>query len=160
MTDNTTDTEARSIGTLKRLFNVSLSRRQQLRILSALVVVGLFLMMTVGGAAAQTTTTTSTTSSSSTINICSSQNALIPIANAIIQISLFGGLAGFVVTYFSTTAVETLPVGQDTKERVRDHRSSAMKSTLKIIAIGPIGWLVITFADLPWASCINLNPFF
>jgi hypothetical protein len=94
------------------------------------------------------------------VNVCEDAGALAGIANAVIQLSIYGGGAGVAVTYFMTSAGETLPVGPETMEKLRSYRSQAFGGAIKLLAAGPVLWIIIQAANLPWAGCIELNPFF
>lgn len=92
------------------------------------------------------------------VDICST-SFLPGMANAIIQLCIYGGGIGFLVTWQGTNLVETLPVGKETKKKLRSYRSSSMSAFLKVLLAGPILLLIVNFANIPWASCIDPVPF-
>lgn len=123
-------------------------------ILTTALTVCLVITLLSGGVAAQEESESET----GTVEICENASSLVSLVNAVLQLSIIGGIIGMVVTYFGTNAVEGFPVGKDTKEKLRETRKRSLSAGIKVIAAGPLLFLLINFADLPWASCISLNP--
>jgi hypothetical protein len=93
------------------------------------------------------------------VNICDT-GFLPQIANAIIQLCIYGGGAGMFLTVMSTSAVESLPsLGEEQRQSLKRARRFSISAGGKLFAIGPISILIIEATGMPWAQCINLFPF-
>lgn len=93
------------------------------------------------------------------VNIC--ETGFLPqVANAIIQLCIYGGGVGMFLTVMSTSAMESLPsLGEEQREQLKRARRFSISAGAKLLAIGPIAILIIEATGMPWASCINLFPF-
>jgi hypothetical protein len=93
------------------------------------------------------------------VNICDT-GFLPQIANAIIQLCIYGGGAGMFLTVMSTSAMESLPgLGDEQRQNLKRARRFSISAGGKLFAIGPISILIIEATGMPWAQCINLFPF-
>jgi hypothetical protein len=93
------------------------------------------------------------------LNICNT-GFLPQIANAIIQLCIYGGGVGMFLTVMSTSAMESLPsLGEEQRQNLKRARRFSISAGGKLFAIGPISILIIEATGMPWASCINLFPF-
>lgn len=93
------------------------------------------------------------------VNICDT-GFLPQIANAIIQLCIYGGGAGMFLTVMSTSAMESLPsLGEEQRQSLKRARRFSISAGGKLFAIGPISILIIEATGMPWAQCINLFPF-
>lgn len=93
------------------------------------------------------------------INICDT-GFLPQIANAIIQLSIYGGGVGMFLTVMGTSAMESMPsLGEEQRQNLKKARRFSISAGAKLFAIGPISILIIEATGMPWADCINLFPF-
>jgi|AntRauTorcE11898_2_1112593.scaffolds.fasta_scaffold03138_2 hypothetical protein len=93
------------------------------------------------------------------LNICNT-GFLPQIANAIIQLCIYGGGVGMFLTVMSTSAMESLPsLGEEQRQNLKRARRFSISAGGKLFAIGPISVLIIEATGMPWAQCINLFPF-
>jgi hypothetical protein len=122
-------------------------------LLKRIAILGLILLAATGGAAAQTDDTQTTNP------ICDSNNELStfqPLMNGVLQLSVFLGVSGAVVSYFGTTAVESLPVGAEKRESMKQLQSRAFGAALKLLFGGAaMSFVLSQVFDI---SCLNLVP--
>lgn len=94
-----------------------------------------------------------------TIEICNQDSHLTTLINAVVQLAMWGGVIGAVVTYMVANFARTLPVGESQKEKIKRLRKRAVSASIKVVLAGPLAILVFDAAGFQWATeCIDLIP--
>ncbi|EMA17306.1 hypothetical protein C435_11415 [Haloarcula marismortui ATCC 33799] len=131
---------------------ISSSQRRN-ALLKRAALIGVILVMATGGVAAQTGDVT-------TNPICNDDSNLSvfrPVMNGALQASIFIGVAGGIVSFFGSTAMESLPVGAERREAMKQFEGRARGAALKLLFGGAIFTFIL--GGVFDISCLNLIPF-
>lgn len=74
------------------------------------------------------------------------------------QLSVGIGMLGLAVVWQADSLLEMVKLDQEGKRRLRDHRRSALKSAVVLVALGPLYTVAGSTMGLPLAECIDLVP--
>lgn len=74
------------------------------------------------------------------------------------QLSIGIGLVGLAVVWQADSLIELFTLNQDQKTRLKQHKRSALKSAVVLVALGPLYTVAGSTMGLPLADCVDLVP--
>ena len=74
------------------------------------------------------------------------------------QLTTTIGLVGLVIVWQANSLAEMFTLSPDQREGLKRHKRTALKSTVILLALGPLYTVAGSTMDLPLADCINLAP--
>ncbi|SDY44432.1 hypothetical protein [Halobellus clavatus] len=111
----------------------------------AMLIVVLLSLFAVEPAAAQTNA------------VCSADN-LPSMIEGFFQLTTALGIVGLAVVWQADSLIEMFTITPDQKKGLKRHKRSAMKSTVVLVALGPLYTVAGSMMGLPLAQCVDLAP--
>lgn len=89
--------------------------------------------------------------------ICEADN-LPGMIEGFFQLTTGLGIIGFVIVWQADALMELFTVDQGAKKRLEQHKTTALKSTVVLLVLGPLYTVAGSIMNLPLADCVNLAP--
>ncbi|WP_317175903.1 hypothetical protein [Halomontanus rarus] len=74
------------------------------------------------------------------------------------QITTAIGIVGFVIVWQTDSLAEMFTMNPDQKKGLKQHKRTALKSTVVLLVLGPLYTVAGTSMGLPLADCVDLVP--
>ena len=89
--------------------------------------------------------------------VCSADN-LPSMIEGFFQLTTALGIVGLAVVWQADSLIEMFTITPEQKKGLKRHKRSAMKSTVVLVALGPLYTVAGSMMNLPLAQCVNLAP--
>lgn len=74
------------------------------------------------------------------------------------QLTTALGIIGLAIVWQADSLIEMFRIEPEQKRGLKRHRRSAMKSTVILVALGPLYTVAGSMMGLPLAGCVDLIP--
>lgn len=74
------------------------------------------------------------------------------------QITTTIGIIGLAVVWQGDSLLDMFTLNPEQRKRLKRHKRTALKSTVTLVALGPLYTVAGSTMGLPLAECINLSP--
>ncbi|RLM62404.1 hypothetical protein DVK08_19290 [Halorubrum sp. Atlit-9R] len=89
--------------------------------------------------------------------VCSADN-LPGMIEGFFQLTTALGIVGLAVVWQADSLIEMFTLNPDQKKGLKQHKRSAMKSTVVLVVLGPLYTVAGSMMGLPLAQCVDLVP--
>ena len=89
--------------------------------------------------------------------VCSADN-LPGMIEGFFQLTTALGIVGLAVVWQADSLIEMFTLNPDQKKGLKQHKRSAMKSTVVLVILGPLYTVAGAMMGLPLAQCVDLVP--
>ncbi|WP_221929849.1 hypothetical protein [Halorubrum cibi] len=89
--------------------------------------------------------------------VCSADN-LPGMIEGFFQLTTALGIVGLAVVWQADSLIEMFTLNPDQKKGLKQHKRSAMKSTVVLVILGPLYTVAGSMMGLPLAQCVDLVP--
>lgn len=89
--------------------------------------------------------------------VCSADN-LPEMIEGFFQLTTALGIVGLAVVWQADSLIEMFTLNPDQKKGLKQHKRSAMKSTVVLVILGPLYTVAGSMMGLPLAQCVDLVP--
>lgn len=89
--------------------------------------------------------------------ICEADN-LPGMIEGFFQLTIALGIIGFVIVWQADALLEMFTLDPQAKKSLEQHKTTALKSTVVLLVLGPLYTVAGSIMNLPLADCVNLAP--